>query len=159
MSSVAGAELGALFINAKTAVSMRQTLVELSHPQPCTPMQTNNATAHALLTNKVLPKALKAMDMRFHWLRCRNAQGQFCYYLRPRTQNLADYFTKHHPTSHHKSVRPTIITPANDPKYTKLFETTTTPVTSVATKSFVKNLLQTPRFKTMTINTVTAKSD
>jgi hypothetical protein len=66
MSSTAEAELGALFINAKTAVSMRQTLVELGHPQPSTPMQTNNATVHALLTNKILPKALKAMDMHFH---------------------------------------------------------------------------------------------
>ena len=68
MSSAAEAELGALFINAKTAVSMRQTLEELGHPQPRTPMQTDNSTAHALLTNKILPKALKAMDMRFHWL-------------------------------------------------------------------------------------------
>ncbi len=114
MSSAAEAELGALFINAKTAVSMRQTLIELGHPQPCTPMQTDNATAHALLTNKILPKALKAMDMRFHWLRCRDAQGQFCYYWRPGTQNLADYFTKHHPATHHKSVRPTILTAVND---------------------------------------------
>jgi hypothetical protein len=32
MSSAAEAELGALFINAKTAVSMRQTLIELGHP-------------------------------------------------------------------------------------------------------------------------------
>jgi hypothetical protein len=165
MSSAVEADLGALFIYAKTAVSMRQTLAKLGHPQPRTPMQTNNATAHALLTNKILPKALKAMDMRFRWLRCRNAQGQFCYYWRPGTQNLADYFTKHHPTSHHKSVRPTILTPANNPEYTKLFETTTTPITFepqiktlVSTKLFVKNLLQTPRFKTKTSNTVTAKS-
>jgi hypothetical protein len=63
MSSAAEAELGALFINAKTAVSMRRTLEELGHPQPRTPIQTNNAAAHALLTNKILPKALKAMDM------------------------------------------------------------------------------------------------
>jgi hypothetical protein len=139
-------------------------LTKLGHPQPCTPMQTINATAHALLINKILPKELKAMDMRFHWLRCCNAQGQFCYYGRPGTQNLADYFTKHHPTSHHKSVCPTILTPANNPEK-KLFETTTTPVTFepqiktlVSTKLFVKNLLQTPRFKTKTINTVTAKS-
>jgi hypothetical protein len=54
------------------------------------------------------------MDVCFHWLRCRNAQGQFCYYWRPDTQNLADYFTKHHPTSHHKSVCPTILTPVNN---------------------------------------------
>jgi hypothetical protein len=165
MSSAAEAELGALFINTKTALSMCQMLVELGHPQPRTPMQTNSAMAHALLTNKILPKALKAMDMRFHWLRCCNAQGQFCYYWRPGTQNLADYFTKHFPTSHHTSVCPTILTPANDPEYTKLFETSTISVTFeplikalVSTKSFVKNLLQTSRFKTTTINTVTAKS-
>ncbi len=63
MSSAAEAELGALFINAKTAVSMRWTLKELGHPQTRTPIQTNNLTAHALLTNQILPKALKAMDM------------------------------------------------------------------------------------------------
>jgi hypothetical protein len=165
MSFAVEAELGALFINVKTAVSMCQTLTELGHSQPRTPMQINNAMAHALLTNKILPKALKAMDLRFHWLRCCNAQGKFCYYWRPGTQNVADYFTKHHPTSHHKSARPTILTPANDPEYTKLFKATTTPVTfepQIKTlnpqKLFVKNLLQTPRFKTMTINTVTAKS-
>jgi hypothetical protein len=158
MSPAAEEELGALFINAKTAISMRQTLVELGHPQPRTPMQTNNAMAHTLLTNIIVPKALKAMDMRFHWLRSCNAQGQFCYYWRPRTQNLADYFTKHHPTSHHKSVRPTILTHVNNPEYMKLFKTISKSVTLVSTKLFVKNLLQTPRFKTMTINTVTAKS-
>ena len=49
MSSAAEAELGAIFINAKTAISMQQTLIELGHLQPCTPMQTDNATAHALL--------------------------------------------------------------------------------------------------------------
>ncbi len=121
--------MGALFINAKTAVSICQMLAELGHPQPCTPMQTDNAMAHTLLTNKILPKALKTMDMHFHWLRCRNPQGQFCYYWRPGPQSLADYFTKHHPTSHHKSVCPTILTPANNPEYTKLFETSTIPVT------------------------------
>ncbi len=68
MSSAAEAKLGALFINAKTAVSMRQTLKELSHPQPPTPIQTDNKTANDLLTNKIMPKALKAMDMHFHWL-------------------------------------------------------------------------------------------
>jgi hypothetical protein len=64
MSSAAEAELAALFINAKTAVSMRTTLKELGYPQTRTPIQTNNSTAHALLTNKILPKALKAMDMQ-----------------------------------------------------------------------------------------------
>jgi hypothetical protein len=141
MSSAAEAELGALFINAKTAVSMRQTLEELGHPQPQTPIQTDNSTAHALLTNKILPKALKAMDMRFHWLRCRDAQDQYRFYWRPGTQNLADYWTKHHPASHHKSFRPQILTSASDPEYTKL----TTPKIQ-NNKSFVKHVLQIPLF-------------
>jgi hypothetical protein len=50
MSSAAEAELGVLFINAKSAISIRQTLIKISHLQLRTPMQTDNATAHALLT-------------------------------------------------------------------------------------------------------------
>ncbi len=56
MSSAMEAELGALFINAKTAVSMCHMLEELGHPQPPTPMQTDNKTANDLLTNKIMPK-------------------------------------------------------------------------------------------------------
>jgi hypothetical protein len=166
MSSAAEAELGTLFINATTAVSMQQTLIELGHPQLRTPIQTDNATAHALLTNKILPKALKAMDMCFHWLQCRDNQDQFCYYWQPGTQNLADYFTKHHPATHHKSVCPTILTAVNDPEYRKLFVTQDMPSPqsnvksgrtiqriptkmSVVTDSFVKTLSQTPKFRNM----------
>jgi hypothetical protein len=111
MSSATEVELGALFINKKTAVSMHHTLKELGHPQPPTPMQTDIKTANDLLTNKIMPNTLKAMDMQFHWLQCRDAQGQFQYYWRPGAQNLADYFTKHHLGSHHKASRPTLLTP------------------------------------------------
>ncbi len=139
MSSAAEAELGALFINAKTAVSMRTTLEELGHPQTRTPMQTDNSTAHALLTNKILP----SVDMRFHWLRgCRDAQGQFRYYWRPGTQNLADYWTKHHPANHHTVFHPQILTSPSDPEYTKLF---TKPAT--VTKSFVDKILLIPKLQ------------
>jgi hypothetical protein len=144
MSSAAEAELGALFINAKTALSMRTTLKELGHPQMQTPMQTNNSTAHALLANKILPKVLKALDMQFHWLRCHDAQGQFRYYWRPGTQNLADYWTKHHPASHHTAFCPKILTSPSDPKYTKLLTTKAT-----ITKSFVEKIMMTPKFQQM----------
>ncbi len=63
MSSSTEAVLGALFINTKMAVSMQCTLEEMGHMQTYTPIQTRNLTAHALLTNKVLPKVLKTMDM------------------------------------------------------------------------------------------------
>ena len=111
MSSAAEAELGALYINACEAVAMRQLLEEMGHKQPPTPMQTDNSTALGVVTNNIQPRRTKAMDMRFHWLRCRDAQGQFRYYWRPGPTNLADYWTKHHPTSHHIEKRPTILTP------------------------------------------------
>jgi hypothetical protein len=91
MSSAAEAKLSTLFINAKTAVSMHRTLEELGHPQSRTPIQTDDSTTHALLTNKILPKMLKAMDMQFHWLQCHGTQDQYRFYWRPGTQNLADY--------------------------------------------------------------------
>ncbi len=155
MSSAAEAELAALFINAKTAISMRTTLKELGHPQMQTPIQTDNSTAHALLTNKILPKALKVVDMQFHWLRCREAQGQFRYYWRPGTQNLADYWTKHYPASHHTAFCPQILTSPSDPEYTKLLTTKAT-----VTKSFVDKILMTPKFQQMAVkqNSIAAQS-
>jgi hypothetical protein len=143
MSLAAEAKLGALFINAKIAVSIRHTLEEMGHPQTHTPIQTDKPTAHALLTNKIMPKALKAMDMRFHWLRCRKAQDQYCFYWRPGTQNLANYWTKHHPASHHKVFWPQILTSSTSKPATEVCPSSHRnfhPLTSLknrATKSFV----------------------
>jgi hypothetical protein len=38
MSSAAEAELGALYLNARKSVYLRQILTEMGHPQPCTPI-------------------------------------------------------------------------------------------------------------------------
>jgi hypothetical protein len=152
MSSAAEAKLGAWFINAKTAVSMQRTLEEMGHPQTCTPIQTDNSTATALLTNKIIPEALKAMDMQFHWLRCREAQNQYRFYWRPGTQNLADYCTKHHPASHHKAFWPQILMSSTSKPDAEVFPSSHRnfyPLTTskdTATKSFVKKILATPSF-------------
>eukprot|EP00804_Cyclotella_cryptica_P014938 CCRYP_000561-RA/>CCRYP_000561-RA protein AED:0.47 eAED:0.47 QI:0/-1/0/1/-1/0/1/0/59 len=42
----------------------------MGHPQPPTPIQTDNSTALGVVNNTIQPKRTKAMDMRFHWLRC-----------------------------------------------------------------------------------------
>ena len=110
MSSAAEAELGGLYINAREAVPLRKTLEEMGHPQPKTPMQTDNSTAMGVVANKIQPKRTKAMDMRFHWLRCRNSQGQFRYYWMPGAKNWADYWTKHHSAQHHRDMRPEFLT-------------------------------------------------
>jgi hypothetical protein len=54
------------------------------------------------------------MDMRFHWLRDREAQGQFKIYWRLGGTNLADYFMKHHPPAHHVNVRAEFLTKVQD---------------------------------------------
>ncbi len=83
---------------------------DTAHDKPPTPIQTDNSTAHRLVTNNIQPQSTKAMDMRFHWLHCQDAQGQFRYYWRPGPKNKADYWTKHHCTAHHIGKRPTILT-------------------------------------------------
>ena len=110
MSSAAEAELGALFINAKKGVEIRNILEEMGHEQPRTPIQTDNLTAEGIINARIQPKRTKAMDMRFHWLRDRAInQKQFRFFWRPGTTNLADYWTKHHPPSHHRKMRPEIL--------------------------------------------------
>ena len=110
MSSAAEAELGALYINAKRGVEERIILEEMGHKQPCTPIQTDNSTAEGIINARVQPKRTKAMDMRFHWLRDRAInQKQFRFFWRPGATNLADYWMKHHPPSHHCQMRPEIL--------------------------------------------------
>jgi hypothetical protein len=89
---------------------MRQLLAEMGHKQPKTPIQTDNTTACGVVNNNIQPRRTKAMDMRFHWLRCRDSQGQFRYYWGPGINNRADYWTKHHCTAHHIEKRPEILT-------------------------------------------------
>ena len=111
MSSATEAELAGLFIMAREAVYIRIILDELGHKQPPTPLQTDNAMADAVINGKIQPKRTKAMDMRFHWLRDRECQQQFRIYWRPGKLNYADYWTKHHPESHHRNMRKEFLTP------------------------------------------------
>ena len=112
MSSAAEAELGALFINSKQAVPARTTLEEMGHPQPPTPIQTDNSTAIGVVNKKNQMKQTKSMDMRFHWMRDRETKKQFRYYWGPGKDNLADYWTKHFCAAHHREIRPTFLTPS-----------------------------------------------
>jgi hypothetical protein len=116
VSSAAEAELGACFHNGKEATSIRQILIELGHPQPATPIVTDNSTAVGIANDTVKQKRSKAVDMRFYWIRDRVRQNQFEILWRPGILNKADYFTKHHPASHHKAIRSAYLF---DPKTTQ----------------------------------------
>mgnify|MGYP000908115252 FL=1 len=105
MTSASEAELGALFITAQALVPIRNTLEEMGWPQRRTPIQTDNSAAAGVVNNTIVPRKLKAMDRRLHWLRCRDSQGQFRYYWAPGNMNWGDYSTKHHPPIYHTSHR------------------------------------------------------
>jgi hypothetical protein len=111
MSSAAKAKLGTLYINACEAVPQRQLLEEMGHPQPPTPIQTNNSTALGVVNSNIQPQQIKAMDMKFYWLQCREAPKQFSFFWHPGKTNLADYWTKHHCPAHHIEQHPHILTP------------------------------------------------
>ena len=79
MSSAAEAKLGALYINSKLATQLQHTLAEMGHLQPPTLVQTDNSTTYGVVTNKIIPKATKAMDMHSHWLHNQEQQKLFLF--------------------------------------------------------------------------------
>ena len=109
MSSVQESETGSGFINAKDDIPMHTTLHEMGHPQGPTPIQFDNKCATGILTDTVVQRRSKAMDMRFYWLRDRVRQHQFHVHWKPGQSNLGDYPTKHHSTKHHIAIRPTYV--------------------------------------------------
>lgn len=109
MSSAAEAECGALYDNTKEGVPLRNTLAEMKHPQPPTPVQVDNSTTHGFANKQIKQQKSKSMDMRFYWVQDRVSQKQFKVYWRPGPTNLADYFTKHHSPSHHRRTRSTYL--------------------------------------------------
>jgi hypothetical protein len=115
VSSAAEAESAGLFYNGKEAIPERITLDELGHPQPATPMVTDNSTASGIANDSVKQRRSKAMDMRYYWVRDRVRQGQFVIYWKRGNTNRADYYTKHHPARHHQDMRSTSLN-IPDPK-------------------------------------------
>ena len=109
MASAAEAETGAVFKSCQAAVSLRETLTEMGHPQPATPVHVDNACAVGILNETFRQRRSKSMDMRFYWVRDRIRQNQFRIFWEKGSSNLADYFTKHFPPSHHRKMRSTYL--------------------------------------------------
>jgi hypothetical protein len=106
VSSVAEAEFGAVFVNAKEGTVTRTTLSEMGPKQYATELKTENSTADGIINNTVQKKCSKAMDMIFYWVKDRVEQDQFNVGWAPGDTNMGDYFTKHHSQVHHKRMIP-----------------------------------------------------
>ena len=102
------AEFGGLFHNGQDGEYIRTLLDEMGHPQPRTMMVTDNLAANNIANDIGKQKRSRAIDMRFYWIKDRIKLGHFHVFWRPGTENLADYWTKHHPVSHHQAMRPIV---------------------------------------------------
>jgi hypothetical protein len=117
MSLAAEAEVGTLFLNAKEGTVLRTTLSEMGHPQPPILLQTDNSTADGIINGTVKQQRSKAIDtMQFYWVRDCSNQGHFNVFWVPGRDNLGDYFTKHHPPSHHCTMHPVFLHEKNAPE-------------------------------------------
>lgn len=109
VSSAIEAELAGIFNNSKEATAARITLEELGHPQSKTNIICDNETAVGITNKSIKQKVTKEMNMKYYWIRDREAQAQFKVLWEPgETVKVADYHSKHHPESHHKLMRPTV---------------------------------------------------
>ena len=77
LASAVKAELCALFLDAKEAVTIHTILNELGHPQPPMSMQTDNNCTARITNDTTNQKYSKAIDMRFYWIGDRVKQGHF----------------------------------------------------------------------------------
>ena len=84
-------------------------LIKMGHAEPPTPAVTDSAIGDVFVNDNKLQQHSRATNMWFYSIRYRVRKWQFLLYWMAVEHNLADYFTKHHPTSHHWSRRSTYL--------------------------------------------------
>jgi hypothetical protein len=77
----------------------------MGYQQQSTIIYTDNQCAEGLANKTINMKRSKAMGMRFHWTQDKVKQGTYKVTWQQGKGNAADYFTKSHPPTHHKSMR------------------------------------------------------
>ena len=74
VSSSAEAETGGIFVNTQFCIPLRTILTALNHPQPATPIKTDNSISFGYIHNNIQLKRSKSWDMRYHRLRDKETQ-------------------------------------------------------------------------------------
>jgi hypothetical protein len=106
MTSAAESETAGVFGNGQEIIALRISLLALGHPQTATPLKTDNSTSNSFVHANIKQRRSKTWDMRWNWLRDKATHEQLRMYWAKGVDNDADYFTKHHPPSHHIIMRP-----------------------------------------------------
>jgi hypothetical protein len=121
MTSAAEAETGGVYGNAQETIACRISLQALGHPQLATPLiKTDNSTSNSFVHANIKQRRSKTWDMRWNWLRDKSTHDQLRIYWDKGQNNNADYFTKHHPPSHHLAMRPRYVLNAHQATCSRL---------------------------------------
>ena len=103
LSSDVEAKTGSIFEHFQKSVPIHLTFGQLSHTQPESLVQTDGSYTAGIANDTV-----KTILIQNHWheflLVNIFRQNQFIFYWCSVRTNLADYFTNHHPPSHHKII-------------------------------------------------------
>ena len=104
MPSEAADELSALYLNAKYGFVIRNTLEEMVHPQPATPLQADNSTAEGTI-NRTITRSIESHGHEFLLTaQLGEPKKSFQVYRPPVSLNLVDYYTKHHQAAYHRAI-------------------------------------------------------
>ena len=90
---------------------LKISLEEMVHHQPPTPVVTDSATINGFVNDNIRQRQSRATDMRFYGVCNRVIQGHYLLYWEREKDNLADYFSKHHPTKHHRAINGIYVVP------------------------------------------------
>ena len=52
----------------------------MKHPEPPTPIKTDNSTASDIANKIIIPRKTRSMDMKYYWIHDRVTQQQFIMY-------------------------------------------------------------------------------
>ena len=108
------AELESLFVNFQRGASMQMVLTEMVHSQPLTPAVIEISIGDGFVNNNIHQQHSRATHMQFYWVRDIVRQGQFLVYWMDGENNMAYYFTNHHPTSRYRLKRSIYLVPTVD---------------------------------------------
>ena len=102
MISAAESKTCGIFHNCQNVIQIRIKLGEMGHPQPPTPVKTNNTIALGYIESNIRQKRSKSWDKKYNWLCNRDLLEYFRFYWDKGLNNFGNYFTKHHPPAVHK---------------------------------------------------------
>jgi hypothetical protein len=95
------AEVAGICVNVKEGVNVRNIINIIGHPQPITPLLTSNLTTFGIMYVKMKQQRSKAIELRFYWLKDREAQNKCIMFWDLVKLNRGYYFTNHHAKINH----------------------------------------------------------